>query len=276
MHDNRKQRVASKNLQAKKRVKQLQVFDQPTRRVLWSRGSPKTIETPVVEEPATIAWESKARKRLFSPGPSFGTMESFLDLAVTIAWESKARKRLFSPGPSFGSMESFLDLAVTIAWESKARKRLFSPGPSFGTMESFLDLAVSIERLYPEKERIEAENRKLKQKVTNDVDDVKIISSDQELSSLGIISLKIVDVPDDTKLRLKCLVKGQLFEILFRSLNKKTIRGSYSLPRIDKTIDCLAGAMYFTRLDLRSAYWHMNIEEYEKQNIAFSKSHLGF
>ncbi|CAG2252381.1 unnamed protein product [Mytilus edulis] len=156
MHDNRKQRVASKNLQAKKRVKQLQVdkrkrkgsgrvdsyemavmksklaldtsnvesedqgetqrdsivnvqrivFDQPTRRVLWSRGSPKTIETPVVEEPATIAWESKARKRLFSPGPSFGTMESFLDLAV------------------------------------------------------------SIERLYPEKERIEAENRKLKQKVT--------------------------------------------------------------------------------------------------------------
>ncbi|VDI67978.1 Hypothetical predicted protein [Mytilus galloprovincialis] len=146
------------------------VFDQPTRRVLWSRGSPKTIETPVVEEPATIAWESKARKRLFSPGPSFGTMESFLDLAVvfdqptrrvlwsrgspktietpvveepaTIAWESKARKRLFSPGPSFGTMESFLDLAVTIAWESKARKRLFSPGPSFGTMESFLDLAV--------------------------------------------------------------------------------------------------------------------------------------
>ncbi|XP_063438856.1 uncharacterized protein LOC134719842 [Mytilus trossulus] len=60
------------------------VFDQPTRRVLWSRGSPKTIETPVVEEPATIAWESKARKRLFSPGPSFGTMESFLDLAVSI------------------------------------------------------------------------------------------------------------------------------------------------------------------------------------------------
>ncbi|CAG2216802.1 unnamed protein product [Mytilus edulis] len=68
----------------KKSNERQQVFDQPTRRVLWSRGSPKTIETPVVEEPATIAWESKARKRLFSPGPSFGTMESFLDLAVSI------------------------------------------------------------------------------------------------------------------------------------------------------------------------------------------------
>ena len=62
----------------------------------------------------------------------------------------------------------------------------------------------------------------------------------------------------------------------FRCLNKKTIRDSYSLPRIDETIDCLAGAKYFTRLDLRSAYWQMGIKESDKHKTAFSLGPLGF
>ena len=37
----------------------------------------------------------------------------------------------------------------------------------------------------------------------------------------------------------------------FRTLNKRTIRDAHSIPRIEETLDCLAGSKYFSRLDLR-------------------------
>ena len=39
-----------------------------------------------------------------------------------------------------------------------------------------------------------------------------------------------------------------------RKLNAKTVKDSYSLPRIDESLDCLNGAVLFTSLDLKSGY----------------------
>ena len=41
------------------------------------------------------------------------------------------------------------------------------------------------------------------------------------------------------------------FCIDLRRLNTHTIKDAYSLPRIDKTLDCLGGATLFTSLDLK-------------------------
>ena len=38
----------------------------------------------------------------------------------------------------------------------------------------------------------------------------------------------------------------------YRALNKVTVKNSYPLPRIDDLFDWLAGAKYFSRIDLRS------------------------
>ena len=66
------------------------------------------------------------------------------------------------------------------------------------------------------------------------------------------------------------------FCIDFRKLNSRTIRDSYNLPRIDDTIDTLIGAKYFTKLDLRSGYWQVEMNEDDKAKTAFSVGNLGF
>ncbi|MCG8033830.1 MAG: DDE-type integrase/transposase/recombinase [Candidatus Thiodiazotropha taylori] len=66
------------------------------------------------------------------------------------------------------------------------------------------------------------------------------------------------------------------FCIDFRKLNSRTIRDAYTLPRIDDTIDTLMGAKFFSKLDLRSGYWQVEMEEEDKKKTAFSVGSLGF
>jgi len=68
------------------------------------------------------------------------------------------------------------------------------------------------------------------------------------------------------------------FCVDYRKLNVATHQDAYPLPRIDETLDSLAGATYFTTLDLAEGYWQVGIEEYDKEKTAFSttKSHYEF
>ena len=66
------------------------------------------------------------------------------------------------------------------------------------------------------------------------------------------------------------------FCIDFRKLNSSTVKDAYSLPRIEETIDSLAGSKYFSKLDLRSGYWQVEIREEDKHKTAFTVGPLGF
>jgi transposase InsO family protein len=66
------------------------------------------------------------------------------------------------------------------------------------------------------------------------------------------------------------------FCIDFRQLNQRTIRNAYPIPRIDETLDSLAGAKWFTTLDLKSGYWQVELEEEHKERTAFTVGPLGF
>ena len=61
-------------------------------------------------------------------------------------------------------------------------------------------------------------------------------------------------------------------------MNNKTVKDAdaYSLPRIEETIDTLAGSKYFSKLDLRSGYWQVGVKEADKHKTAFSVGPLGF
>ena len=69
---------------------------------------------------------------------------------------------------------------------------------------------------------------------------------------------------------------GLRFCIDLRKLNNRTIKDGYSLPRIEDTLDCLHGAVWFFTLDLKSGYWQLEVEEEAKPLTAFTLGPPGF
>ena len=55
----------------------------------------------------------------------------------------------------------------------------------------------------------------------------------------------------------------------YRRLNEITVRNVYPLPLIHEMLDRLAGAQWFTTLDLKDAYWLLRIKEGDEWKTAF-------
>lgn len=66
------------------------------------------------------------------------------------------------------------------------------------------------------------------------------------------------------------------FCVDFRTLNQRTKKDSYAIPRIEDTLHLLAGAKYFSKLDLKSGYWQVELAEEDKEKTAFQVGGLGF
>jgi len=62
------------------------------------------------------------------------------------------------------------------------------------------------------------------------------------------------------------------FCVDYRKLNDVTHHDAYPLPRIDSTLDSLAGSTLFMTLDLASGYWQVEVDPAHKEKTAFSKS----
>ena len=70
---------------------------------------------------------------------------------------------------------------------------------------------------------------------------------------------------------------GELrFCIDLRTLNARTEKDAYSLPRIEDSLDSLNGAKIFSSLDLKSGYWQVELEEESIPLTAFTVGPLGF
>ena len=66
------------------------------------------------------------------------------------------------------------------------------------------------------------------------------------------------------------------FCIDLRKLNARTIKDANALPRIDETLDYLAGSKWFSALDLKLGYWQVELDEESKPLTAFTAGPLGF
>ena len=66
------------------------------------------------------------------------------------------------------------------------------------------------------------------------------------------------------------------FCIDLRKLNSHTVKDTYNLPRVNDTMDTLIGSKYFSKLNLRTGYWQVEIDEADKYKTAFTLGNMGF
>ena len=59
------------------------------------------------------------------------------------------------------------------------------------------------------------------------------------------------------------------FYIDYHKLNHITRKDAYPLPRINDTLNTLAGARWFTTLDLASGYWQVEMDAKDREKTAF-------
>ena len=60
------------------------------------------------------------------------------------------------------------------------------------------------------------------------------------------------------------------FCVDYRHLNDVTRKDAYPLPRIDDTLDKVAGSQWFSLLDLRSGYWQVELAPDARPKMAFA------
>ena len=59
------------------------------------------------------------------------------------------------------------------------------------------------------------------------------------------------------------------FSVDYRKVNSITRKDAYPLPRVDDTLDTLAGSQWFSTLDLLSGYWQVEVHPEDPQKTAF-------
>jgi len=55
----------------------------------------------------------------------------------------------------------------------------------------------------------------------------------------------------------------------YRKLNSVTIQDTYPLPRINESLDALAGSKFFSTLDLLGGYWQVPLSPEAQDKAAF-------
>ncbi|GJZ61818.1 putative reverse transcriptase domain-containing protein [Tanacetum coccineum] len=99
------------------------------------------------------------------------------------------------------------------------------------------------------------------------LDDIRVVRDSTEVFLDDLLGLPLVR---EIEFRID-LIPGAspVVRSPYRELNKLTIKNRYSLPRIDDLFDQLQGVCCFSKIDLRSGYHQLRVQEEDIPKIAF-------
>ena len=107
--------------------------------------------------------------------------------------------------------------------------------------------------------RINQEKQKILDEEINSLHKADLIRPSQSAWSSPVVLVK----KKDGKYR---------FCVDYRRVNQITIKDSYPLPHIEETIGQLSGSSYFSKMDMKSGYFQLPINEKDKAKTAFITS----
>ena len=64
--------------------------------------------------------------------------------------------------------------------------------------------------------------------------------------------------------------RSNRFCVDYRKLNDVMIKDAYPLPRIDESLDQLAGSKWFSCLDLNAGYWQVETDPQDREKTALT------
>ena len=196
---------------------------------------------------------------------------------ITVAPGNKNSSQIHqqSVAPEIDSISNKLDLEESCLTEEQKREakeflkhwqHIFTSGPLDLGHTKTVKHEIHLENEQPFKEPYRHIPPSLIQEVREHLREMLQIGAIRESSSPFSSNVVIVRKKD-----------GSIrFCIDYRKLNQRTIKDAYAIPRIDDTMHLLAGAKYFSTLDLKSGYWQVELEEEDKAKTAFQAGPLGF
>ena len=96
----------------------------------------------------------------------------------------------------------------------------------------------------------------------------KVRKLTQEMLEKGVTQLS--NSPWSSPIVLAKKKNGSVrFCIDYRKVNAITRKDAYPLPRIDETLDTLAGSKLYTTLDLKTGYWQVEVENEDRAKTTF-------
>lgn len=159
----------------------------------------------------------------------------------------------------------FSGSSIPKEWEMRLREKLSTRGIVFSTDEWDVGLAHGVEHhiRLNNTQPFREHSRRL---APADIEDVR--RHIKELLAAGIIKESRSSYASPIVIARK--KSGAIRMCVdYRTLNARTVPDQYTSPRIDDTLDCLAGSKWFSVLDLRSGYYQIAMGEEDKEKTAF-------
>ena len=240
--------------------------DTPREVVLTKGMRIATLSPANLEKPVSRDWEERVRRSVLEFETPLVTKSAVLENGKSNSPSVKRIEKLFSK----------VDLTGMSDWSDTQKSEVHDLMKNYHDLFALEDKELGKTSLVKHKIKLtDPKPFKLRHRRIPPHEYEEVKAHLQEMEEIGAIRKS--HSPWSSPVVLVRKKTGELrFCIDLRTLNARTEKDAYSLPRIEDSLDSLNGAKIFSSLDLKSGYWQVELEEDSIPLTAFTVGPLGF